>query len=455
VSGRVLVLALAVGAAGCAYYNGLYNANRLAREATRAEREGRTGEARSLWSQAAVKAESVASRHRNSKYWDDALLLQGRALFRTGSCNQAVEPLAVVADSSTDARLGIEARLLRGECHLQLREPESTLVAVGPVLTLGEAADQSRAHLLRGQALIRLGRDAEALEELAASGRGEAEFDRAMALTRLGRRPEAVTTLEELAGGLYDEGLWLPVLDSVGAGEPASVSGLVDRLAADPTRGVGERLRLWLHDGRRWLAAGDSATAGSRFGQVRGLAPDSVEGRSARAHLAVFAARRATSWSEVSDLLDSLNDVLRLGGEPVRVGGAHLGVLTRAHAGLAENGTALGLFLAAEDVRDSLVNPELAVSLFAEVEQLYGASALAPKSLLAIAALRPDASDSMVGVLRDRYPASPYALVLAGGGSAAFQAIEDSLLRAARDARRGIRAEGADPGRTRRARVDR
>jgi len=323
------------------------------------------------------------------------------------------------------------------------------------VLTLGEAADQSRAHLLRGQALIRLGRDAEALEELAASGRGEAEFDRAMALTRLGRRPEAVTTLEELAGGLYDEGLWLPVLDSVGAGEPASVSGLVDRLAADPTRGVGERLRLWLHDGRRWLAAGDSATAGSRFGQVRGLAPDSVEGRSARAHLAVFAARRATSWSEVSDLLDSLNDVLRLGGEPVRVGGAHLGVLTRAHAGLAENGTALGLFLAAEDVRDSLVNPELAVSLFAEVEQLYGASALAPKSLLAIAALRPDASDSMVGVLRDRYPASPYALVLAGGGSEAFQAIEDSLLRAARDARRGIRAEGADPGRTRRARVDR
>jgi len=167
VSGRLLVLALAVAGTGCAYYNGLYNANRLAREATRAEREGRTGEARSLWSQAAVKAESVASRHRKSKYWDDALLLRGRALARTGSCNQAVEPLTVAADSSTDTRLGIEARLLRGECHLQLREPESTLVAVGPVLTLGEAAEQSRAHLLRGQALLRLGRDAEALEGLA------------------------------------------------------------------------------------------------------------------------------------------------------------------------------------------------------------------------------------------------------------------------------------------------
>jgi len=101
------------------------------------------------------------------------------------------------------------------------------------------------------------------------------------------------------------------------------------------------------------------------------------------------------------------------------------------------------------------VNPALAASLFAEVEQLYGASALAPKSLLAIAALRPDASDSLVDVLRDRYPESPYALVLAGGGSEAFQAAEDSLMRAARDARRGVRGEGADPGRTRRARVDR
>jgi hypothetical protein len=448
-------LALALLATGCAYYNGLYNANRLAREATRAEREGRSGEARSLWSQAAVKAESVVSRHRKSKHWDDALLLQGRALARTGACNQAVGPLGVAADSSTDARLGIEARLLRAECHLQLREPESTLVAVDPVFTIGEATEQSRAHLLRGQALLRLGRDAEALEDLAASGRGEAEFDRAMALTRLGRRSEAVATLEQLASGPYDEGLWLPALDHVGAGEPASVSGLIDRLAGDPARGVGERLRLWLQDGRRWLAAGDSATAGTRFTQVRGLAPDSVEGRSARAHLVVFAAERATSWSQVSDLLDSLNEALNLGGEPVRVGGMHLSVLTRAHFGLANNGSALGLFLAAEDVRDSLVNRALSASLFEQVEDLYGASALAPKSLLAIAALRPDASDSLVRVLQDRYPESPYALVLAGAGSEAFQAAEDSLMRAARDARRGIRGEGVDPGRTRRARVDR
>ena len=39
---------LLVGAMACAYYNGLYNANRLVGEAEKAQREGRSGEARSL-----------------------------------------------------------------------------------------------------------------------------------------------------------------------------------------------------------------------------------------------------------------------------------------------------------------------------------------------------------------------------------------------------------------------
>jgi hypothetical protein len=452
VTGRALAFALVLLATGCAYYNGLYNANRLAREATRAERDGRTGEARSLWSQAAVKAESVASRHRKSKYWDDALLLQGRALARTGSCLLAVAPLGLAADSSGDVQLGNEARLLLGECRLQMREPESTLVAVEPVLASGGTAERSGAHLLRGRALLRLGRDAEALEELTASGRREAEFDRAMVLTRLERRPEAAATLDALVEGPYDEALWLPALDTVGAGAPASVSPLVDRLTDEEGRRIGERLRLWLQDGRRWLAVRDSVAATRRFDQVRALAPDSVEGRTARAHLAVFAAARAPAWPQVRGLLDSLNAALRLGGDAVRVGGVHLSVVTRAERGLGEEGGALGLFLAAEDVRDSLFNVPLAASLFGQVEERYPESALAPKSLLAIAAVRPDDSDSLIAILRERYPASPYALVLAGAGSAAFEALEDSLLRETREARRRGPGQGTAP---RRDRVDR
>ena len=79
---RPALILLAGAVAACAYYNGLYNANQLAAEARRAEAEGRRGEARSLWLQAAVKAESVIVRFPESDRRDDALLMRGLALSR-------------------------------------------------------------------------------------------------------------------------------------------------------------------------------------------------------------------------------------------------------------------------------------------------------------------------------------------------------------------------------------
>ena len=105
---------LLLAAAGCAYYNGLYNAKRLADDARRAAREGRPAEARALWAEAAVKAESVAIRYRRSGYRDDALLLQGLALRESGSCTLALQPLGAVIDSSPDPTLRERGSLLRG-----------------------------------------------------------------------------------------------------------------------------------------------------------------------------------------------------------------------------------------------------------------------------------------------------------------------------------------------------
>lgn len=432
---------------GCAYYNGLYNANRLVREAERAERDGRTGEARSLWSQAAVKAESVASRHPTSKYRDDALYLQGHALERTGSCSQAVGPLALAGDSSPDLALRVSSLLLLGDCRLQLREPESTLVAVAPVLHDGNAEARSRALLLRGRALLQLGRNEAALEELTASGAREGAYAKAVALARLDRRDEAAAALGAVIDGPYSEASWLPTLDSVGRGHPQVVAGLVDRLAVHPEVRDGGRARLWLADGERWLSVGDSVMAERRFATVREMVPDSVEGRTARAHLGTFAAQRADSWEQVVPLADSLQAAIQQGGPPARVAGRHASVLTRARIQLEPDGTPMGLFLAAEDVRDSLRNRELAGSLLEQVVERYAATVLAPKALLALAALRPAVGDSLVGVMRQRYPASPYTLVLAGSGDAAFEALEDSLRQAGADGRRGIRDETEGPRR--------
>ena len=79
---------------GCVYYNGMYNANRLARAARKAEREGRPFDATSLWGQVGVKADSVLARHPHSKYADAGHLLRGHAMSRWASASAAVAPLS-------------------------------------------------------------------------------------------------------------------------------------------------------------------------------------------------------------------------------------------------------------------------------------------------------------------------------------------------------------------------
>jgi hypothetical protein len=423
----VALSALLLGA--CAYYNGLYNANHLADEARRAERQGRTGEARSLWSRAAVKAESVAARYPKSKYRDDALLLQGQALGKLGSCSQAVKALRLAVDSSSDPAIRTRARLISARCRLDMQEPESVLVVVEPVLSSGSAGDRNEALLLRGEAQLRIGNDQAALEDLAASASAQAIYPRAVALTRLGRPDEAAALLAASAGEPYRAEGWLPTLDTLGARAPALASGLVDRLADRPDLGSGDVARLRLADGERWLAEPNDSLAMERFREVARAVPDSSEGRAARAYLAVWTLAQARDVAAVQPLLDSLEVAMQSGGLATRIAASSAGVLGRVRVALQDEGDPLDLFVGAEEVRDSLGARDLAAALFAEVARRDPTSVLAPKALLALAVLRPASADSLVALLHERYPQSVYTLALAGEASDAYRALEDSLRR--------------------------
>src|SRR5918999_5400456 len=126
VRGRLfVVIVLATAAltgmlAGCVYYNGMYNANRLARSARKAEREGRTLEANGLWGQVATKAESVLVRHPTSKYAQDAGLLRGIALARLSQCEQALGPLSRLTIARSNSDLVEDALLATGRCQLAM-----------------------------------------------------------------------------------------------------------------------------------------------------------------------------------------------------------------------------------------------------------------------------------------------------------------------------------------------
>ena len=94
----VLTAGIALGGAGCAYFNGMYNANRFARQAAQSERAGRMDEARDRWRSAATHAESLTARHPTSRWVIDALLVRGRALEHLGDDAAAVPVLMDAAE---------------------------------------------------------------------------------------------------------------------------------------------------------------------------------------------------------------------------------------------------------------------------------------------------------------------------------------------------------------------
>ncbi|HLZ46050.1 MAG TPA: hypothetical protein VKQ05_10280 [Gemmatimonadales bacterium] len=92
--------------------------------------------------------------------------------------------------------------------------------------------------------------------------------------------------------------------------------------------------------------------------------------------------------------------------------------------------TAGARFHAAEVARDSLRAPALASEMLLAVARADTASLYAPKALIAALVLRPELHDSIVTVLDERYPASPYTQAFHGEPSVAYAAAEDSLARA-------------------------
>lgn len=428
--------------AGCAYFNGLYNAKHLAKEARHAESRGRTGEARSYWAQAAVKAESVVARYPHSKYFDDALVLQGVALARVDACGQAIEPLRRAIAVSPDSTLIVRARLVSAECRLMLRQPDSVALALGPLPDRPAGAIRDTALYYRGRARLALGKPGAALHDLERSRVADARFPQVVALVQLGRAGDAVALLDTTASTVrqYDDTTWLAVLDTLGRADGEGASAVTDRLLARRDLTVGERGRLLVADGRRWLTADSAGRADPRFAAAAAVARDSVEGRTANAYLLVEQVRKADHVGAVDSLLAALTAVIREGGTPVAVAGPAVNSLQRVTRVLHDTAgpDPLRLFVAAGEVRDSIGAPGLAAALFRYVATIAPNAVIAPKALLAAAALEPAAAESLVTVVQERYPTSVYVLALRGEAGAAYQAVEDSL-------RQVLEASGALP----------
>ncbi|HEX2718177.1 MAG TPA: hypothetical protein VHM67_10885 [Gemmatimonadaceae bacterium] len=417
---RLSIVAAVVSLAGCAYYNGIYNARRADRAGERALADLDDTTAAGRFADAAAAAETVLARYPDSRWRSEALYLAGRGLAFTGECGRALSRLDDARRTTLDPRRRDRAQLASAWClTLQSRHTEALALA-GP---LERSSDDEVARLaLRISARARLG---------------------------LGDGTGAARTLSRVdpAGGT-----WLLARDAVGRGLPLRAESLLAAplRAGDARPELVDLVRdLWRRDTSvAWritrtalasrapgevktslrLAAGELLAADGRDADARavvaplarGSTRDSASVDRARDMIRRGTLRDATSLDEMESRLRAIDP--RGGTESV-----DLVVLLARTLAASDTGDGAGRFLAAEVVRDSLGALGVARALFTS---LPAAAPLAPKGWLAAAALAGDSAPDYVAIARRRWPRSPYVRALDGSeGSDGTAFLGDSALR--------------------------
>jgi tetratricopeptide (TPR) repeat protein len=441
--------AAAAAAAGCAYFNGMYYANRYARQATASEQAGRIGEARDRWQQAEIHADSVVAHHPKSRWAAEALLVRGRALVHLDQYADAAIALEEAARRSLTLRQHHEALGLLGRADLALGLLDLARAALDSAVESDRQEVRDEALLYRARVLVALSQPDRARADLARSRDPRAPYDLAR-LEVAGRDTAA-------AGALYDslvtaksiaEEAWRPALDSLAsAGAVAHASQLVDQLVARPDLSTGTHARLMLDDADRRLGAADTIGATVELQGVVAVAPDSAAGQTAAVALCRLAIAGATTEAELAPQRERLAELLRAGGGAAREADLTLWLLGRIDSLAAAPRTPDAFwFQRAELLRDSLHAGRLATAAFAAMAGKFPESPWTPKALVAAIAGGDSAADSLRALLARRYGRSPYALAAGGatGGDSVYAVLEDSLQRllAARPAPRGSAARG-------------
>jgi hypothetical protein len=439
---RLALGALLLLAGGCAYYNGMYNAKRLAGRARQAEKEGRTFDATSLWGQVGVKAESVLAQHPTSKWADEARLLQATSLVKLRNCALAVRPLENLVTSSPRQDLAEEAAVMLGGCRTTLGDPLGAISAYSRLTGSRDPGRRSLALFAHGQALRISGQYQEALAELAGTDHPGAPGERAAALAGAGRIPEAIGLVDSLLLARDTLAPWDSLLAAVARHDPEAAASLTDRIRDADGMPPLLRARLLVADAARWRASDPERSEGrlTSAEQIAEGTPLAGEARLESFRIRVRAVDSIAQLTELGDRIEELGE----GVGPVAPRAAQLAGFTHRVALAADSvppGSPRGdlrLFIAGEMARDSLGADRFAAHQFHRIAREWPGSPFAPKALLALILLEPSQADSLRQVLQATYPSSPYLAMVADGVSPDFLVLEDSLRRFAA----GFRPEG-------------
>lgn len=428
----VRLLALVVGASllgGCVYYNGMYNTNRLAKSARKAERDGRTFEARNLWGQVITRAETLAVRHPRSKYARQATVLRGLALARLDQCPAAVGPLGRVNLAAKPGDLNEESLLALGRCQMELGD--ATLADL-TFVQLVDSRDSARRHEARFQharALRMTGRYEEALAVIREAPDPRGGNDLLLALAGAGRGREALAVADSLLAANDTVFAWDSVIATLGRQDPRVASALVRKLESDARLTPDLRAQRLYDDAMR-IAAVDREASTQRLRDAAAVEGHTDGAVRARLELLRRSLARARTLDDLAPAADSLAALVEGGGGAAAEAG-RLGATVGRLRALGDSAPLpqgdLRLFLGAEDAHEILGAPPLAANLYRQLASQWPASPYAPKALLAAQLLDPEDGAFAQARLDSLYPASPYVAMLRGEEAPGFQALEDSL----------------------------
>lgn len=267
IRGRILplVVAMALLAPGCAYFNTLYYARQNFRQAE-AERErapdGPVPESvRDLYLKAAKKCAKVITEHPRSRWVDDAILLMGRCFYQREEYEKAATKFEDLLRLYPGSNLAREAAFMRGMALFGLqRYGEARDVFTARKDGAKEDDERFRAWLMIGRTEHALGHHDEAaatLRELLAwrgsgDARAEALFWLGEALSAAGKPDEALAALREAAARADREAFRRKVNLRIGEvlvdrGESLEAARFFAELAArtaDPTEEAKLQLRV-------------------------------------------------------------------------------------------------------------------------------------------------------------------------------------------------------------------
>jgi tetratricopeptide (TPR) repeat protein len=431
---RVAVIALLAGAillGGCVYYNGMYNTNRLAKSARKAERDGRQFEATSLWGQVITRADSLVERHPRSKYADQAKVLRGLALARLNQCPEAVGPLGNLSLIDRTDDLTEEAALALGRCQIEMGDAAIADLVFARISESTDSARRREARFQRARALRMTGRYEEALALMREAPDPRGWNDLLLALAGTGHSDEAFALADSLLA-VHDTTLaWDSVVVTLGRQDPRMASALVGRLQGDPRLTSELRARRLYEDALR-LASVDSVSSRARLEETARLPAAGESGERARLQLLRMQLAAARTLDDLAAPGDSLAAMAGrtsgVGAEAGQIGAmvVRLRQLPDSAAPIVPRGD-LRLFLGAEAARDSVGSPLLAAALFRRLADDWPVSPYAPKALLAAERLDPTDIDASLARLDSLYADSPYLAIARGEDTPAYQVLEDSL----------------------------